>query len=230
LRRCQQLLQQARGDRFAEVTVRPTVAVLQAMQGRFREARDLIAEVRAFLEELGLDWTVPPINWDCAEIERLAEDWSAAERELRVVYETHRQRGDQGHLSSSAVQLAEVLVEQGHDDEALRLTEISQAAADLDDVDAQVGWRRVRARVLARRGSIPEAERLARAAVRLAEQSDALEIHGTALMVLAEVLRRAGRLQEAAQAIGQALRLYGQKGNLVLAARARSMLSELASA
>jgi tetratricopeptide (TPR) repeat protein len=230
LRRCQQLLQQARGDRFAEVTVRPTVAVLQAMQGRFREARDLIAEVRAFLEELGLDWTFPPINWDCAEIERLAEDWSAAERELRVVYETHRQRGDQGHLSSSAVQLAEVLVEQGQDDEALRLTEISQAAADLDDVDAQVGWRRVRARVLARRGSIQEAERLARAAVRLAEPTDALEIHGTALMVLAEVLRRAGRLQEAAQAIGQALRLYDQKGNLVLAAKARSMLSELASA
>jgi cytochrome c-type biogenesis protein CcmH/NrfG len=49
-------------------------------------------------------------------------------------------------------------------------------------------------------------------------------------MVLAEVLRRAGRLQEAAQAIGQALRLYGQKGNLVLAAKGRSMLSKLASA
>jgi ATP/maltotriose-dependent transcriptional regulator MalT len=94
----------------------------------------------------------------------------------------------------------------------------------------KVGWRRVRARVLVRRGSIPEAERLARAAVTLAEQTDALEDHGTALMVLAEVLRRAGRLQEAAQAIGQALRLYDQKGNLVLAAKARSMLSELASA
>jgi class 3 adenylate cyclase/tetratricopeptide (TPR) repeat protein len=230
LRRGEQLLQQASGDRFAEVTVRPTVAVLQAMRGRFREARDLIAEVRAFLEELGLDWTVPLIRWESAVIEQLAGDWPAAERELQVVYETHKQRGDQGHLASSAVQLAELLVEQGHDDEALRLTEISQAAADLDDVDAQVGWRRVRARVLARRGSIPEAERLARAAVRLAEQTDALEDHGTALMVLAEALRRADRLQEAAQAIGQALRLYDQKGNLVLAAKARSMLSELASA
>ena len=227
LRRSEQLLQQASGDRFAEVTVRPTVAVLQAMRGRFREARDLIAEVRAFLEELGLDWTVPLIHWDSAAIEQLAGDWSAAERELRVVYETHKQRGDQGHLSSSAVDLAEVLVEQGHDDEALRLTEISQAAADLDDVDAQVGWRRVRARVLARRGSIPEAERLARAAVRLAEQTDALEDHGTALMDLAEVLRRADRPQEAVEAMHQALKLYDQKGNLVLAAKARSLLSEL---
>jgi tetratricopeptide (TPR) repeat protein len=227
LRRCQQLLQQARGDRFAELTVRPTIAVLQAMRGRFGEARDLIAEVRTFLQELGLDWTVPPINWDCAEIERLAGDWSAAERELRVVYETHRQRGDQGHLASSAVQLAEALVEQDHDDEALRLTQISEAAADLDDVDAQAGWRCVRARVLARRGSIQEAERLARAAVELAEQTDSLKWHGDALMDLAEVLGLAGRSQEAAEAIHQALKLYDQKGNLVLAAKARSLLSEL---
>jgi class 3 adenylate cyclase/tetratricopeptide (TPR) repeat protein len=227
LRRCQQLLQQARGDRFAELTVRPTIAVLQAMRGRFGEARDLIAEVRTFLQELGLDWTVPLINWDCAEIERLAGDWPAAERELRVVYETHRQRGDQGHLASSAVQLAEVLVEQDHDDEALRLTQISEAAADLDDVDAQAGWRCVRARVLARRGSIQEAERLARAAVELAEQTDSLKGHGDTLMDLAEVLGLAGRSQEAAEAIHQALKLYDQKGNLVLAAKARSLLSEL---
>jgi class 3 adenylate cyclase/tetratricopeptide (TPR) repeat protein len=228
LRRGEQLLQQASGDRFAELTVQPTIAVLQAMQGRFEQARDLIAEVRAFLEELGLDWTVPLIHWESAVIERLAGDWSAAERELRVVYETHRQRGDQGHLVSSAVDLAEVLVEQGHDDEAVRLTEISEAAADLDDVDAQVGWRRVRARVLARRGSIQQAERLARAAVGLAEQTDALEERGDALMVLAEVRRVAGRTREAAEDIDQALKLYDQKGNLVLAAKARSVLSELA--
>ena len=83
---------------------------------------------------------------------------------------------------------------------------------------------------MCRRGSIPEAEGLARAAVGLAEQSDALEIHGTALMVLAEVLRVAGRPREAAEDIGQALKLYDRKGNLVLAAKARSVLRELAEA
>jgi hypothetical protein len=46
-------------------------------------------------------------------------------------------------------------------------------------------------------------------------------------MVLAEVLRLAGRLREAAEAMQQALKLYDQKGNLVLAAKARSRLSEL---
>jgi hypothetical protein len=41
------------------------------------------------------------------------------------------------------------------------------------------------------------------------------------------VLGLAGRSQEAAEAIHQALKLYDQKGNLVLAAKARSLLSEL---
>jgi hypothetical protein len=50
---------------------------------------------------------------------------------------------------------------------------------------------------------------------------------GDALMVLAEVLCLAGRLREAAEAMQQALKLYDQKGNLVLAAKARSRLSEL---
>jgi hypothetical protein len=50
---------------------------------------------------------------------------------------------------------------------------------------------------------------------------------GDALMVLAEVLRLAGRLREAAEGMQQALKLYDQKGNLVLAAKARSRLSEL---
>jgi hypothetical protein len=81
--------------------------------------------------------------------------------------------------------------------------------------------------VLARRGSIQEAERLAGAAVELAEQTDSLKGHGDTLMDLAEVLGLAGRSQEAAEAIHEALKLYDQKGNLVLAAKARSLLSEL---
>ena len=61
----------------------------------------------------------------------------------------------------------------------------------------------------------------------LAEQTDSLKGHGDTLMDLAEVLGLAGQSQEAAEAIHQALKLYDQKGNLVLAAKARSLLSEL---
>jgi Flp pilus assembly protein TadD len=83
-------------------------------------------------------------------------------------------------------------------------------------------------RVLARRGSIQEAERLAREAVRLVEQTDWLQGHADALMDLAEVLRLAGRTQNAAESLRQALQLYDHKGNLVLAAKARNGLRELA--
>jgi Flp pilus assembly protein TadD len=82
--------------------------------------------------------------------------------------------------------------------------------------------------VLARRGSIQEAERLAREAVRLVEQTDWLQGHADALMDLAEVLRLAGRSQNAAESLRQALQLYDHKGNLVLAAKARNGLRELA--
>jgi class 3 adenylate cyclase/tetratricopeptide (TPR) repeat protein len=228
LRRCEQLRRQARGDYFAELSVRNTIAGLQAMRGRFEEARDLFGQVRTALQDLGFAWAFELIHWHRAEMERLAGDLAAAERELRLVYENHRQAGDQGHLSSSAVELADVLVDQGHDDEGLRLTEIGQQAAAPDDVAAQLVWRRVRARVLARRGSIQEAERLAREAVRLVEQTDWLQGHADALMDLAEVLRLAGRTQNAAESLRQALQLYDHKGNLVLAAKARNGLRELA--
>jgi tetratricopeptide (TPR) repeat protein len=228
LRRCEQLLQQATGDHFAELSVRNTIAMFQAMQGRFQQARELSEQVRTVLQDLGFSWAFELLHWHRAEMELLAGKLATAEEELRVVYQTHQQRGDQGHLSSSAVDLAEVLVEQGHAVEALRLTKVSESAAHLDDVDAQLGWRCVRARLLARQGSIQEAEELARAAVELAEPTDWLEGQGHALMALAEVLRLAGRPQEAAEAIHQALRLYDQKGNLVSAAKARKALSKLA--
>jgi hypothetical protein len=144
-----------------------------------------------------------------------------------LVYDKHREAGDQGHLASSAVDLAEVLVEQGHDEEAQRLAEISEAAAAPDDVDAQLGWRGVKARVLAQRGSkqkAEQAERLAREAVGIAEETDWLKGHGDALMALAEVRRLASRTQDAAVAQHEALRLYHRKGNLVLAAKARNAL------
>jgi hypothetical protein len=71
------------------------------------------------------------------------------------------------------------------------------------------------------------AERLATAAVRLAENTDALNLTGDALLDLSEVLRLAERPDEAVPVIQEARRLYEQKGNLVSADKARSLLGEL---
>ena len=80
--------------------------------------------------------------------------------------------------------------------------------------------------ILARRGKLDEAERLAHDAVNRSERSDFLNWRGDVLVDLAEVLRTAGKRDEACAAVEQAVALYDQKGNVVAAAAARSLLEE----
>jgi Flp pilus assembly protein TadD len=101
---------------------------------------------------------------------------------------------------------------------------VSREAAGGEDWSAQMVWQGLRARILAARGQLGEAEQLARAAVALAARTDFLNQHGDALLELAVVLAEAGRTTEARAAVDQALGLYERKGNLVSAARAREWL------
>jgi ATP/maltotriose-dependent transcriptional regulator MalT len=96
-----------------------------------------------------------------------------------------------------------------------------------DDVVSQMLWRQVRAKLLARRGAHADADRLAREAVSLAEETDMLNFHGRALADLAEVLVLSGRADDGAAQLERALALYERKGNVVLAAKARHRLAEL---
>jgi hypothetical protein len=66
--------------------------------------------------------------------------------------------------------------------------------------------------------------RVAREAVALAGTTDALNLHGDALMALAEVLRIVGRSDQATEAAQQALDCYARKGNVVSAQQAESLL------
>ncbi len=103
---------------------------------------------------------------------------------------------------------------------------VARESAGSDDLDAAFGWRYVHAKVLARLGAIGEAEQLAREALDLVAQTDALNRHGDSLLVLAEIFRRRGRKNEADAQIREALRLYEQKGNVVSAERAKALLLE----
>ena len=105
-------------------------------------------------------------------------------------------------------------------------------AAELGQSDAwaQMLWRQVRAKVLARRGEHAQAERLAREAVAIGDETDMLDGQGDAYADLAEVLLLAGKPDEAAAALEQALERYERKGNLVSAKRAQTRLAELQDA
>jgi tetratricopeptide (TPR) repeat protein len=124
--------------------------------------------------------------------------------------------------------LVEALFLQGRDEEALRLTErwTPERLTVPEDADAHVGWRRVRAKLLARRGDFAEAERLGREAVEIAAGTDFLDVRAHAAADLAEVLRLAGRPKESAAAVQQAIRLHEQKGNTASARELRRLLAE----
>jgi len=203
-----------------------TRACLEAMRGRFAEARALLSQARARSDELGQrTWSVVQSR-DRWMVEMLAGDFAAAERESRWGCEMLEQMGEKNWLSTRAGELAQALCALGRFDEAEEWSRKSEALGASDDVVTQMLWRQVRAKVLARPGEHAEAERLAREAVALAEQTNTVSFHGDALMDLAEVLELTGRREEAATALEQALALYERKGNVVMAERARAQLTE----
>jgi tetratricopeptide (TPR) repeat protein len=215
------------GARRLEVTTLRVGAHLEAMRANFRAARELIAEGRALAAELGLEIALAGVLRTAGDIELLAGNPPAAERTLRAAYEKFELRGDWGHLSSVVPVLADALNAQGRGEEAAPAIELAGQWTLADDIDAQIGERRARANLLAQRGDLIEAERLARSAIELVAQTDSLNDHATVLAGLAEVLILAGKREQAAASLQEALALYERKGNLVMAKRARERLTEL---
>ncbi len=200
-------------------------ARLEAMRGRFEQARSLDRQALARAEELGDRVAIAAGGAHGHFIETLAGDAAAAERRARRGCELLGQVGGSGWLSTQAGYLAQALCALGRYDEAEKWSRRSEELGASDDVITQMLWRQARAKVLARRRELGEGERLAREAVALAEQTDMLSAHGDALMDLAEVLALAGKDPRAE--LEQALALYERKGNLVMADRARARLAEL---
>ena len=85
----------------------------------------------------------------------------------------------------------------------------------------------MQALVLAHRGDHAEAERLAREAVAIIEQTDSLNLQGETLRDLAEVLHAAGRAEEAAATLVDALDRYERKRNLPMARQVRERLRDI---
>jgi tetratricopeptide (TPR) repeat protein len=157
------------------------------------------------------------------EMELLARDYAAAEARFRGMYADLLAANDLGHLATVSHLLADAMLGLGKVDEALELTVGVEAMTVPEDVDAQSGWRRVRAKALARQGRIDEATSLAREAVEIAEQTEYFELLAQSVAALGEVLRLADS-DEADAVLRRALDLYERKGNLVEAARIRQVL------
>jgi tetratricopeptide (TPR) repeat protein len=224
IERCNAVLREAQGEGRVAASALRALAGLHAMEGRFEEAWACVERDGAILRDLGLKVVVSSSTELAAIVGLLAGDPVAAESHLRRGRAILEEMGDRSALSGNAAMLAEAVLAQGRNEEALELTVQSEGAAAAEDLPVQVQWRGARAKALARRGELDTAERLAREAVALAEQTDFLNLHGNALMDLTTVLRHGRRLEDAAAAAAAATALYERKGNLVGAEEARSFV------
>ncbi len=199
-----------------------------AMLGRFDEARAILADARAEQAERGGGTLLANLTaFESVWVELWAGEPAAAAEFGAEGCRLHETLGDHGFLSPAAGYLAQALYSLDRLDEADAWAGRAAKLGTDNGPLHQLLWRQVSSKVLARRGEHAEAERLAREAVAMGDQTDMLDVQGDVYADLAEVLLLAGTPAEAGIALGQALDRYERKGNLVSAERTRTRLREL---
>ena len=201
--------------------------VLEAMRGRFEEARALLGAGDAAAEELGQTIWLAVGGMSYFEVEKLAGNLEAAEAAARESCKQLKALGDTGYRATAVALAAESLYALGRLDEAARETELAEELAAPDDRLSHGLWRQVRAKLAARAGRHADAEALAREAVGLFATTDMVNDQAHAAASLAEVLTQTGSNGEAATEFERAVELYESKGNVVAAERARAALVEI---
>jgi len=216
---CEQMIAHGLTDRQAESKILCTLAQLRAMNGEFDAARTLYRRGRGLLRELGQGLSAASTGIDVLLVELLAGDLASAEREVIPDYDFLVRAGETYIMSTIAALLSRVVRDQGRDEEALVYSRVAEAATAADDIDSLALWRSIRAPILARAGDFAQAQRLARSAVELSQQSEAPQLQADTLSELAAVLVLAGRRDEAREAADLAVKVYQAKGDVVSAAR-----------
>ena len=220
----ERLLEGEPENRTLDANLSGFVTMLEAMSGRFDEARRHIDESRALARDLGLIWQASVQELLSGYIELMAGNPAAAEREMRAAAEGFREIGEGWFLSVTAVDLLRAIYEQGRYEDAFALLETVDETPG-PDCEWQVKRRGVPACLLARHGQIEEGERLAREGVAVASDSEFVVLHADVLLDLAEVLELAGRPEEAREATTKAVSIYERKGNVAAARKARGLLT-----
>jgi class 3 adenylate cyclase/tetratricopeptide (TPR) repeat protein len=221
--RCRGLIDLAGGDPMVEASVLRSLGALEARLGNFDEGRALVRRARMLYEELGVGGMLPvSLAFALGDIELLAEDYPAAERELRRGEEVLERMGERGYRSTVLAMLARAVYGQGRLDEAETLAREGQADSPESDIWASLGAGAL-ALVQASRGEYERAEATARETIVQLETTDTIEMRAVIHADLAEVLVAAGRDEDALRTAEQALDLFEQKGNVASAARVRRL-------
>jgi tetratricopeptide (TPR) repeat protein len=227
IRRSEEIMRENAGRQSVESGVLHVIGSLKAMQGDFEGARDDIAKADLMAQEIGFDQiAVSSGAHFLAPVELLAGDPQAALDAALPSYEAMSASGDTGFSSTSAGHVAAAYAGLGRWEEAERYARITVDTAAATDAESQALGRRVLAIVLANRGDLEEAERVARESVAIRDAGEYLEGAAESYFALGEVLRLAGRDDDAAEAFRQALDRFERKGNLVMVSRSQRALAD----
>jgi tetratricopeptide (TPR) repeat protein len=190
---------------------------VDARLGDFATARAKLGRSKEICRDLGIAYGLAEAHMAGAELEMLAGELHAAERELRAAIEIATAMEAEHYVALYQVRLARVLNEQGrHDDAGALLAD----AAPLRKETAS--WQSNGARVLAARGETDAAVALAREAKVSTAGSDDPTAAAETLVDVSEVLRAAGDRAGAEAALTEAIALHEQKGNVVSASQCRA--------
>ncbi|MEP6641663.1 MAG: adenylate/guanylate cyclase domain-containing protein, partial [Gaiellales bacterium] len=227
IERCREIAQRSGGDRRTEGLVLCTRSQLEAMRGDFATARQLYAQARATLGEIGGGLLAASTALDSSGVEMLAGDPAAAERELRRDYDVLEQMGERYLLSTMAGLLAQALVAQGRYHEAAAMGERAEQMSAEDDVESRVLVRSVRAELHLHAGRTAEAAAAIASAAELLRGADAPMIMADVLALSARVDAARGEMPAATAKLQQATELYRAKGNIVAERRAAELAATL---
>ena len=227
LSRLEALADEFADDRMLEATAGLDLATVYAMVDRPADAAGRADRSLAVFEELGQGRWVAEGNHTRGLVSWLGDDPDTAETTIRAAHEWFERRGEILELASSSIDLSQVLLELDRVEEADAMADQGASSAAPYDLEAQIGWRIAKGRILARRGSHADAEDLVREAIRLVSKTEFLNLRGAVFMGMADVLTADSRHPEAAEAAREAWRSYGRKGNRVGSRRAEALVRSL---
>ncbi len=222
LRECERLSQAVALEQLARTELLVVQGALLALRGEFAEGRQLAAEGRRGLLELGQKVQYAGISQPVAIIELLAGNAAAAESLLSEARAVLVAAGERGFLSTVSGLLALALARQERYSEADKFAEESRRVGAEDDVITQIYWRVAKAKVVAANGELDEARRLAAEAIKLAADYDSFD-GPIAIVEVASLLEPAA----ARAGLERALASASAKGNVITAEQARGKLAAL---
>ena len=201
-----------------------TLAWLLAYEGDVEQARAIMHEGDRRLRDLGMRETAAFMTQSIGWIELIAGNFEEADRRAAEAAAELEEMGSEigGVLWSIR---ARALYELGRYDDAQDA--VRKGDQLFSDLSTSLLQRSTEAMILAHRGLLPDAERIARDAVIQMDTSDWPSERGDMRMALAEILRLAGKMDESAEMMREAVALYESKGNALQAGTARTKLAAL---